>query len=176
MLVCLDVHYGDREVVSAALAFSAWTDAEPTFEWIVRSDRVPAPYRPGRFFERELPHLLDALRPLAREPEVIVVDGHVWLGPEKPGLGAHLHAALERRPIVIGVAKTAFPGAEAVPVLRGRSHHPLFVGAAGVVAATAAGWVRSMHGAHRIPTLLKRVDRLARGLESPDPTRAPTTG
>lgn len=173
MLLCLDVHYGSERVTTAAVGFAAWPDDTPRVEWVLHSQVPPAPYRPGHFFERELPYLLEAVKQLSALPEAIVVDGHVWLASERPGLGAHLHAALGRTSIVVGVAKSAFRGADSVPVLRGRSHHPLFVDAAGVDPATAAGWVRSMHGPHRIPTLLRRVDRLARGLQSPDPTRSP---
>jgi deoxyribonuclease V len=64
---------------------------------------------------------------------------------------------------VVGVAKTSFTGsAFAEPVLRGGSARPHSVTAAGAAARAAAGWIRSMHGAHRIPTLLKRADRLCR--------------
>jgi hypothetical protein len=37
------------------------------------------------------------------------------------------------------------------------------VTAAGVSAEEAAGWVTRMHGPFRIPTMLKRLDQLARG-------------
>ena len=40
---------------------------------------------------------------------------------------------------------------------------PLFVTARGMPAADAARLVESMHGGHRIPTLIARVDHLARG-------------
>jgi hypothetical protein len=39
----------------------------------------------------------------------------------------------------------------------------LHVTAAGVQVGEAAGRIRSMAGPHRVPTLLKKVDRLARG-------------
>lgn len=47
--------------------------------------REIAPYQPGEFYRRELPCLLAVLAcgPVA---EVIVVDGYVWLGPERAGL------------------------------------------------------------------------------------------
>ncbi|MFL5421116.1 MAG: endonuclease V, partial [Myxococcales bacterium] len=64
---------------------------------------------------------------------------------------------------VVGVAKSAFRGGEALPILRGTSRHSLFVTAVGMDAREAAQHVRAMHGAHRIPTLLKRADRLSRG-------------
>ncbi|PKN30756.1 MAG: endonuclease V, partial [Deltaproteobacteria bacterium HGW-Deltaproteobacteria-21] len=47
-------------------------------------------------------------------------------------------------------------------VFRGRSKSPLYVTAAGMDPSEAAGHIRSMHGGHRIPTLLKQVDRLSR--------------
>jgi deoxyribonuclease V len=49
-----------------------------------------------------------------------------------------------------------------VPIVRGISRQPLFVTTIGTDVAAAAAAVLGMHGAHRIPTLLKRVDRLAR--------------
>ena len=94
---------------------------------------------------------------------MIVIDGYVWLGHERPGLGAHVHAALDGRSAIVGVAKHRFKSATtAIPVLRGTSRQPLFITAAGIAPATAAAAVTSMHGPHRIPTLLKRVDRLSR--------------
>jgi transcriptional regulator with XRE-family HTH domain len=42
------------------------------------------------------------------------------------------------------------------------SQQPLFVTATRADVAAVAESVRAMHGEHRIPTLLKRVDRLAR--------------
>ena len=81
----------------------------------------------------------------------------------RPGLGAHLYEALNREVPVIGVAKTAYVTTGPLwPVLRGKSLRPLFVGAAGMDAATAAEHIRRMHGASRTPTMLNRVDRLCR--------------
>jgi deoxyribonuclease V len=96
---------------------------------------------------------------------VIIIDGYVWLGAQRPGLGAHLYESLQRRAAVIGVAKTRFVRAEpARMVLRGRSRSPLYVTAAGMDLAEAASHIRAMHGPYRIPTLLKRADQLSRGL------------
>jgi deoxyribonuclease V len=173
VIVCVDVDYRDREVVAAAVGFAAWTDAEPAVELTVTSDAPPAPYEPGAFYRRELPHILGALALLVPPFEAIVVDGYVWLGPHddpdaepgshKPGLGAHLYLALGGAMPVIGVAKTAFEGAIAIEVLRGESAKPLYVTAVGIDAAAAADRIRTMHGEHRLPTLLKRADQLARG-------------
>ena len=94
----------------------------------------------------------------------MIIDGYVWLGGQRPGLGGHLHEVLGQQVAIIGVAKTQFAGAEPVElVLRGQSRTPLYVSAVGMDLATAASHIRAMHGPHRIPTLLKRVDQLSRG-------------
>jgi deoxyribonuclease V len=68
---------------------------------------------------------------------------------------------------VIGVAKTYFQGSRAVSVRRPGSDRPLFVTAVGVDLTAAAQQIASMHGPYRIPTLLRRVDQLARGRYEP---------
>jgi deoxyribonuclease V len=163
VIVCVDVDYRATEVVAACVGFGRWTDGTATLESVTRTRGAPAPYESGEFYRRELPYVLAALAELAATPRVIVVDGYVWLGPERPGLGAHLHAALGSTIDVIGVAKRHFEGATtAIPILRGTSQQPLFVTAAGAGVEAAAAAVTTMHGPHRLPTLLKRVDRLAR--------------
>lgn len=124
--------------------------------------RQAAPYRPGRFFERELPPIRAVLAGL-RGIRLLVVDGYVDLDPSgRPGLGAHVHT--EFAVPVIGVAKTAFRTAtHAVPVLRGGSARPLFVTAVGLPLPEAAGLVRGMAGRFRVPDVLRRADALARG-------------
>jgi deoxyribonuclease V len=103
---------------------------------------------------------------------LLVVDGYADLDPSgRPGLGAHAHA--EFGIPVIGVAKSRFRTAtHAVPVNRGSSVRPLFVTAAGMPAADAAGLVRRMTGRYRLPDALRRADHLARA----DPPTATTTG
>ena len=107
------------------------------------------------------------LATLPGPPDLVVVDGYAMLGPDRPGLGAHLHDALGGSIPVVGVAKTAFAGAVAIPVLRGSSAVPLWITAIGIDPAQAAGHVTAMHGPHRLPTLLVRADHLARGLAQP---------
>ena len=67
-------------------------------------------------------------------------------------------------------------GIIALPVLRGESLRPLFVSAAGMDHARAAALVQGMHGAYRVPTLLKRADQLARGRSSPSQLPEPSKG
>jgi deoxyribonuclease V len=65
--------------------------------------------------------------------------------------------------VVIGVAKTPFRGDTwSTPVLRGQSKNQLHVTSVGIDSSQAAARVAAMHGEHRIPTLLKLADRLAR--------------
>jgi deoxyribonuclease V len=163
MIVCVDVDYRLAEVVTACVGVHDWGDAAPAIESVTRTVGPAPEYESGAFYRRELPYVVAAIAALSLTPHVIVVDGYVWLAPERPGLGAHLHAALGGGIEIVGVAKRPFEGAvSAIPILRGVSRQPLFVTAIGTDVAAAAAAVRGMHGEHRIPTVLKRVDRLAR--------------
>lgn len=164
MIAVLDAAY--RADVSAAACVQArdWDAPEPAFETAVRGG-APAAYEPGEFYRRELPLLLAALKAAPGPPDAILIDGYVWLDVGgRAGLGAHLHAAIDRVCPVIGLAKTRFVGAEtfARPLLRGRSRSPLFITAAGVTPEAAAEAVARMQGAARLPDLVARADRLAR--------------
>ncbi|WP_394795675.1 endonuclease V [Armatimonas sp.] len=165
MIAATDVQYHDqdRSAIAACVLFENWDDAVPTREWTVRVEEVAA-YIPGQFYKRELPCLLALLAPVLAELTLILVDGYVWLGDEgHPGLGGHLFAVLDPKLPIVGVAKTRFVSAAPVAeVLRGESTKPLFVSAAGCELSEAAKNVQAMHGAHRLPVLLKRVDALCR--------------
>lgn len=175
MIVAVDVHYEADLARAAGVAFAAWTDeAERSSKVLERT--VPADYKPGHFYERELPCILPIVRAFLDEGAIdprragdcVIIDGYVDLGPERPGLGRVLFEALERRVLVVGVAKTEFLAddpSRAPPsraITRGESKSPLFVTSTGDV-DEAAALVRTMGGSYRIPTILKRVDRLARG-------------
>jgi deoxyribonuclease V len=162
MLVCLDVSYRDNFACAAGVTFRDWADAKALDEKIVHVDKVE-PYQPGQFYRRELPCLLAVLQKLP-PVDTAIIDGYVWLdGESKPGLGAHLYEALNRKVAVIGVAKTKFRGTDRVcEVIRGTSKRPLFVTAVGIQQELAAEHVRSMHGNSRLPTLLARADYLCR--------------
>jgi deoxyribonuclease V len=162
MIVCLDVDYRPGAVVAACVGFTRWTDAVARLERAATVADTPAPYVPGQFYLRELPALLAILARARVKPAIVVVDGYVTLAPGRAGLGEHLHRALGGVPVV-GVAKTEFHGAtHAVRVLRGTSRKPLLVTSAGIPVREAADAIRSMHGPHRIPTLIRRADALSR--------------
>lgn len=159
----LDVAYDQSQAQAACVLFDCWTAEKPKS---VVTASVPSPqnYEPGAFYKRELPVLLAVLRKVAEPVGVVIVDGYVWLdGNGKPGLGARLHEALGGKIPVIGVAKTQFLGDHwSTEVKRGTSQRPLYVTSAGMHVDQAASVIRLMHGKHRIPTLLRLVDQVAR--------------
>jgi deoxyribonuclease V len=161
----LDVHYEEQSAIAGGIVARGWSDAVPSEERIVRVPKV-RPYRPGAFFERELPCLVAVLSALRTPVNAVVIDGNVVLDLQgSPGLGAHLYAHFAGAVVVVGVAKTAYRGScFAIPVLRGASRRPLFVTALGLEATEAARLVLGMHGSYRLPTLIARVDRIARGI------------
>jgi deoxyribonuclease V len=163
MLAALDAHYVDDHAFVACLTFASWRDASAIEELTTVVADIPE-YEPGHFYRRELPCLLAGLGLLPAPPEIVVIDGYVWLDEHgRQGLGAHLHRALGGRAAVVGVAKNPFHGAGgAAEVQRGDSARPLYVSAEGMPLSEAADAVRSMHGPFRVPTLLKRVDQLCR--------------
>lgn len=163
MIACVDVAYQGNEASAACVLFRHWSDAQGEREIVAKTGTV-AEYQPGLFYRRELPCLLAVLAMVQVPLETVIVDGYCWLEDNnKPGMGALLYEALGRSTAVIGVAKTRFAGATgAAPVLRGTSSRPLYVTAAGMGTLIAARHIQSMHGAHRIPTLLKRADQLSR--------------
>ena len=166
----VDVHYPASGGARAALVLAG----DRAFAEILaqRTAFVPhaAPYVPGQFLKRELPPLRAVLAGVAGI-ELLIVDGYVDLTPDgRPGLGAYVHA--EFSVPVIGVAKTPFATAtHAYPVVRGQATRPLYVTAAGIPTADAAGIVRRMSGKFRMPDALRRVDALSRGQGTPEAAR-----
>ncbi|MGH7491178.1 MAG: hypothetical protein ACREOO_02160 [bacterium] len=78
-------------------------------------------------------------------------------------MGKHLYDALQGRSFIIGVAKTRFKDAPAeIEVYRGGSKRALYVTAVGISDADAKSFVLRMHGGHKLPTILKRVDQLSK--------------
>ncbi|MGH8715048.1 MAG: endonuclease V, partial [Casimicrobiaceae bacterium] len=110
MIVCVDLDYRAAEVVTACIGFHDWADAAPSFESVTRTrtEGAPPEYESAAFYRRELPYIVSALAALTASPRIIVVDGYVWLAPGRPGLGAHLHAALGGGIEIVGVARRNF--------------------------------------------------------------------
>lgn len=165
MILAVDVHYTDQGACVAALAFQDWTDAVPQQQYISHITHI-AEYVPGEFYRRELPCIMQLLTEHHLQPDIIIIDGYVYLdGNSRPGLGLHLYHALNAEVAVVGVAKTSFCAIEpAYWVYRGGSQKPLYVTSKGADLATIQAHVSSMHGKFRMPTLLKLVDQLCRAM------------
>ncbi len=162
MIAAFDVHYvGDERASAAAVFFHNYTDTESVAEFIGLTGGVP-PYIPGQFYRRELPCILRLFEQFDQAPDEMLIDGYVMLG-DRPGLGQHLFEFFSGRIPVIGVAKSKYRNSAGVEVFRGGSKRPLYVTSAGVDPREASERIRLMHGAHRVPALLKRVDLLAKG-------------
>lgn len=170
MILSVDVDYGDAGAFIAGITFDNWAHAQETAIFTSFLGRIDD-YVPGEFYRRELPCILRLLEEHAIAPETIVIDGFVYLdGHRKPGLGKHLYDALNGKVAVVGVAKKPFRG---IPpeceLLRGRSRKPLFITSAGMPLDVAKASIRSMHGNYRVPTLLRKTDRICRQCSHPPP-------
>ena len=164
MILAVDVDYRlDGGAIAAGVLFRDWP-SDVAQQTLIRRIGQVSPYRPGFFFERELPCILDLLSDMAVKPETVIVDGYVYLGAERrAGLGARLFEALGETVPVVGVAKTRFGDTpRRTEVFRGGSARPLFVTAAGMDEDVARDRVRSMHGPFRTPAMLSAVDRACR--------------
>ena len=165
--LAVDVHYSSDNAlaVAAGLLFAAPDSEDVIAEHLVTVTN-PAQYTTGEFYKRELPCILTLLSSITTVYDTVIVDSYVDLG-ERSGMGRYLYESLNHNIAVIGVAKNSANNSRAIEVLRGGSKKPLYVTAVGVDCEFAAGLIESMHGQHRQPTLLKRVDVLARcGLKS----------
>ncbi len=164
MKLAVDVQYDTEGALAAAVAFDEWNAPEATKTYTSRIQHVEKA-APGQPWSRELPCLLQLLREHALQPEVIVIDGFVYLdAQETPGLGQHLHHALGGLVQVIGISKTAMAVTpEQFEVFREEETAPVIVTSVGIELGAAKARVRSMHGRRRIPTLMKLVARIAKG-------------
>lgn len=160
MIAIVDVQYAETRARVGCVLAHGWRDSAPAAEHALDTEAAAA-YVPGEFYRRELPPVLEVLRGIA-DLATVVIDAHVWLGPDRPGLGARLHDALGGAVAVVGVAKNAFAGSPALPVIRNAAR-PLYVSAIGLDRGDAAAHVAAMHGPYRIPALIRRADQLARG-------------
>ena len=163
MKYLLDVQYnGNKNAVVACLGIKNWKDEKALYAKQHFIEQIQ-PYVSGEFYKRELPCLLEALKGLD-DIECIVVDGYVWLDePTHKGLGLYLYEALEKKVLIIGVAKAKFGNTpKECELLRGKSEKPLYITSKDMELEEAKKAIGSMDGKYRFPTLLKEVDSLAR--------------
>lgn len=159
---CLDVHYEADDANACAVVFASGPPERIIAEYCQAITQAEE-YVPGEFYKRELPSLLAVFGQIREQIDLILIDGYVWLGNGRKGLGWYLFEELSGKIPVIGVAKSYFAGASGyATVYRGTSSKPLYVTSIGMDLDTAALLISSMGGSHRIPHILKRVDQLTR--------------
>ena len=165
MILAVDVHYENDRACVAGVLFEYWTSSATEGEYRSYIKEVVS-YVPGQFYKRELPCILQLLAEHPVHPDVIVIDGYVFLdGHTNPGLGKHLYESLGRRIPVVGVAKEPFRGiGSEFTVFRGKSAKPLYVTAVGCSVSDARTQIKAMLGKHRMPDLIKRADQVCRGI------------
>jgi deoxyribonuclease V len=163
MKLVVAVHLDGAQANAAAVAFDAWDAAEAAQTYVSRIAHVEKAVR-GELDLRELPCVMQLLREHGLEPELILVDGLVYLdADETPGLGQYLYQALGGKVPIVGVSKKSPPGLSAqFEVMREEETQPLFVTCAGIDIGAAKARLRAMHGRKRVPTLLKLAARLAK--------------
>jgi len=164
MIAAFDTQYLNDDATTACICFDDWADNISTQEFVEITHNI-APYEPGKFYKRELPCITYLIKKHNLQPEIIIVDGYVWLDENEIGLGGHLYNELNQQIPVIGVAKTRFKiHSKVKEVFRGNSQNPLYISTIGFDMGEAAENIEKMEGIYRIPTLLKRVDQLCRGI------------
>ena len=163
MLLAVDVDYRDSRAHIAGISFTNWEDAKPKqiYHCVVEDVKD---YEPGKFYQRELPCIIRLLHEHTPNPDVIIIDGFVYLGaPSRLGLGMHLYNELKGGVPVIGVAKKLFRGtSRSTEIFRGGSSKPLFITSVGLDLEQAKQNIIAMYGKHRLPDLLKIVDHECR--------------
>lgn len=158
--LAIDVDYRGSKAHVAGVLFSDWRGKTKRYASTVSGVED---YISGEFYKRELPCILSLIEEHELSPDCIFVDGYVYLDEGKPGLGWYLFEALNRRVIVIGIAKN--PRGNAMKeneVFRGDSKKPLYVTSEGIDLHRAKKIVEDMDGPFRIPKLIKLADTLCR--------------
>jgi len=165
MIYAFDTYYYPDFAKTVCIAFEDWvSDTEK--EIFAEETEITSDYESGAFYKRELPCILSLMSAIElQENDIIIVDGFVTLNNDgKMGLGGYLFEALDRKVTVIGIAKNDFsePDNNRRAVLRGKSKTPLYLTAMGIDVDDIKIKLEEMHGDYRIPTLLKKLDRLTR--------------
>jgi deoxyribonuclease V len=155
MILAVDVQYSKNNAVAGGVVFEHWQDEREQKEFVSLIKGV-AGYEPGKFFKRELPCILKLIAEHHLQPDCIVIDGFVFLDD-----------ALYGKVLVIGVAKKRYQNIDSkYEIYRGSSRKPLFVTAIGIDIEQAKRNILAMHGKFRLPTLIKRVDQICRGMRA----------
>jgi deoxyinosine 3'endonuclease (endonuclease V) len=165
MIYAFDTFYYEDFAKTVCIAFEDWNSETESFIYSENTE-ISADYESGAFYKRELPCILSLLKKIdLKEGDLIIVDGYVTLDNSgKIGLGGYLYESLNKKYPVIGIAKNGFASEDDLrkTVFRGESKTPLFLTAVGIDTDDIKIKVENMYGAYRIPTLLKKLDKLTR--------------
>lgn len=112
----------DRTVARAAAVILSYPQLE-LVEYTVARRPVTFPYVPGLLSYRESPVVLDALRQLRADPDLIIVDGQGYAHPRRFGIACHLGVLLDKP--TIGCAKSILVGRAEMPEERVGAWTPL---------------------------------------------------
>lgn len=161
MIIAFDTYYYDNKAKTIGVSFNSWEDEnyQKIYSEIIEG---VAEYEPGSFYKRELPCITSLLKKInLDEIDTIIVDGYVILDDNgKLGLGGRLFEKLDKQIPIIGVAKTGYHSNKlnTKALIRGKSKNPLYISALGIELNLAYENIKSMHGKHRMPTLLQLMD------------------
>lgn len=165
MIYAFDTFYYEDFAKTVCIAFENWNSESESFIYTENTE-INADYESGAFYKRELPCILSLLKQIdLADNDLIIVDGYITLdNTGKIGLGGYLYQSLNEKYPVIGIAKNGFASEDSLrkTVFRGESKTPLFLTAVGIDADEMKTNVENMHGAYRMPTLLKKLDQLTR--------------
>lgn len=163
MILAVDVDYRNSEALIVGVGSEQWSDEKESAIFKSKVGDIKD-YESGNFYRRELPCILKLIQEHNLTPDIIIIDGFVWLGGKtKPGLGSHLYNSLGCKVPIIGVAKKSFIGISSkFELFRGKSKKPLYITSSGIDLEEAMSNIKTMSGENRIPILLKKVDRLSR--------------
>ncbi len=165
MILAFDTYYFDNKAKTVCLSFEDW-NIEYNYNVFTEIIYDVEEYVSGEFYKRELPCILSLLSKIELEKiTAIIIDGFVFLNDEnKFGLGAYLYEKLDKKIPIIGVAKKDFATIQnnRLELYRGKSKNPLFITSVGIDLVQASQKIREMNGEYRIPTLLKKLDRLTK--------------
>ncbi len=162
-----------NQIARAAVVVLKFPELVPVDYAIARLP-VTFPYVPGLLAFREIPVVLDALKNLKTDPDVLIVDGQGRAHPRRLGIASHLGVLLDC--VTIGCAKSILCGRAKAPANRVGAWTPLQDRAETIGAA-----VRTRVGVtpvyvsvgHRI-SLARAVDlilRCCKGYRLPETTR-----
>jgi len=162
-ILAVDVHYSVNRASIAGIMFHSWEAPKPVKIYYGNLTNVKD-YESRKFYKRELPCILKLIKANNLKPDIILIDGYVYLdGFLKPGLGKYLYDSLKQATSIIGIAKNPLKsiGSE-YQIYRGSSRKPLYITVVGISLDQAKENILKMYGKYRIPYLLKQVDQLCK--------------